>query len=80
MTPGGMLLYATCSLAKAEGERQIKHFITEHQEFAVFPITLAGTENLRTKEGFIRVLPQRFLPKQPNTDENMTEKIWADQT
>ena len=69
-----MLLYATCSLAKAEGERQIKHFITEHQEFAVFPITLAGTENLRTKEGFIRVLPQRFLPKQPNTDENMTEK------
>ena len=74
LTPGGMLLYATCSLAKAEGERQIKHFITEHQEFAVFPITLAGTENLRTKEGFIRVLPQRFLPKQPNTDENMTEK------
>lgn len=74
LTPGGMLLYATCSLAKAEGERQIKHFIAKHQEFAVFPITLAGTENLRTKEGFIRVLPQRFLPKQPITDENMTEK------
>ncbi len=31
--PGGMLLYATCSLLKTEGEEQIEWFIKVHPEF-----------------------------------------------
>lgn len=56
----GILLYATCSLAKAEGERQIKQFISRHADFSVCPIVLKGTDKMRTKEGFLRVLPQHL--------------------
>lgn len=56
----GVLIYATCSLAKAEGERQIRQFLSHHADFSVLPITLSGTEKMCTKEGFLRILPQHF--------------------
>jgi len=60
LTPHGVILYATCSLAKAEGERQINNFIKSHAEFEIVPILSAAMKNMRSKEGFIRVLPQYF--------------------
>lgn len=56
----GMLVYATCSLAKLEGEKQIKNFLQTHADFTIYPIHIAGTEKMITKEGFLRVLPQNF--------------------
>lgn len=56
----GIILYATCSLAKAEGERQINNFIKTHPEFEISPVFLFNTENIHTKEGFIRILPHHF--------------------
>ena len=60
VAPKGLLLYATCSLSKMEGEIQMRHFLANHQEYEIVPITLKGTENMRTKEGFLRILPQHF--------------------
>ncbi len=61
LTPGGILLYATCSLAKAEGEKQIVSFLKTHQDFNILPIKdIPGTEKMQTKEGFLRILPQHF--------------------
>jgi len=60
LKPSGILVYATCSLAKDEGERQIEQFLKNHSEYAVLPIKLNGTENMRTKEGFLRILPQHL--------------------
>ncbi|MCM1324532.1 MAG: RsmB/NOP family class I SAM-dependent RNA methyltransferase [Acetobacter sp.] len=60
LAPHGCLLYATCSLAKIEGERQINQFIKAHQEIDISPISLVGTENMCTKEGFLRILPQHL--------------------
>lgn len=57
---GGRLLYATCSLAKDEGERQIFSFLAAHPDFQIMPIEQENVSDIYTKEGFIRVLPQDF--------------------
>ena len=61
VTPGGKLVYATCSLAKAEGETVIRNFIAEQPEFAIMPASIRGTEHSVTKDGFIRILPHTFV-------------------
>ena len=61
LAPHGYILYVTCSLAKSEGEKQINSFLKKHSEFEVSPISIPGTENMITKEGFLRVLPQSVI-------------------
>lgn len=56
----GILIYATCSLSKMEGEVQIKNFIKKHQEINIIPIKITGTKKMLTKEGFLRILPQHL--------------------
>lgn len=60
LKPQGILAYATCSLAKAEGELQIKNFLSSHPDFCVLPINLKTSEKIQTKEGFLRILPSYF--------------------
>jgi 16S rRNA (cytosine967-C5)-methyltransferase len=36
--PGGLLVYATCSLEPAEGEAQLAHFLSTRSDFAIDPI------------------------------------------
>lgn len=60
---GGTLLYSVCSLAKAEGEKQIADFISAHNDFKIVPIpssSLFGNytvPEIITSEGFVRCLP-----------------------
>ena len=60
IAPDGILIYATCSLSKLEGEVQIKEFLKEHSDFSILPIKLNGTEKMQTKEGFLRILPHHL--------------------
>lgn len=60
LKPQGILAYATCSLAKMEGELQIKNFLLNHPDFYVLPINLQANEKMRTKEGYLRILPSHF--------------------
>lgn len=60
LAANGLLLYATCSLSKIEGELMIKKFLKRHTDFSILSIKVAGAENMMTKEGFIRILPQYF--------------------
>ncbi len=39
LAPGGILLYATCSILKQENERQIQAFLAEHGDAVELPIT-----------------------------------------
>ena len=60
LNPQGILVYATCSLAKIEGESQINHFLQTHPQWQILPILLPELQNSLTKEGFLRILPQHF--------------------
>ncbi|HWW59662.1 MAG TPA: RsmB/NOP family class I SAM-dependent RNA methyltransferase, partial [Sphingopyxis sp.] len=57
--PGGALIYATCSLERAEGEDQIANFLDGHRDWRVDPVR--GDELPHAIEpgegGFIRTLP-----------------------
>lgn len=63
LKPGGLLLYAVCSLASAEGELQIRDFLSENTDFRLssldnmLPPQLA---DICAPAGFIRVLPQHL--------------------
>lgn len=57
--PGGTLIYATCSLERAEGEDQVAAFLVRHPAFAIDPVRAEElpASMLPTQEGFIRTLP-----------------------
>ena len=48
---GGVLVYATCSLLKAENEEQVKAFLERHPEFEPEKLPAAIPESLRQHEG-----------------------------
>jgi 16S rRNA (cytosine967-C5)-methyltransferase len=57
--PGGTLVYATCSLERAEGEDQVAAFLDWHRDWAIAPVTpdeLPGGI-VPDDHGFVRTLP-----------------------
>lgn len=42
--PGGLLVYATCSLLPEEDERQVDRFLAEHPAFSVLPLAEAWAQ------------------------------------
>jgi 16S rRNA (cytosine967-C5)-methyltransferase len=58
--PGGMLVFAVCSLEREEGEEQIAAFLAAHPEFAREPIQpdeVFGHADWITPDGDLRTLP-----------------------
>jgi len=63
--PGGVLVYAVCSLEPEEGEEQIEQFLEGHDEFEILPVesdvlpdAIGSTEN-----GCVRTLPNILADK-----------------
>lgn len=60
LKPGGLLVYAVCSLQHAEGEGMIEKFLKSHRDFTLEPVTADRVGNMTTlitKDGCIRALP-----------------------
>ncbi|WP_417687433.1 16S rRNA (cytosine(967)-C(5))-methyltransferase RsmB [Roseibium sp.] len=60
LKPGGILVYCTCSLERAEGEAQIEAFLKETQRAELVPVTaeeIGGLSRSVTGEGYLRTLP-----------------------
>jgi 16S rRNA (cytosine967-C5)-methyltransferase len=60
LAPGGLLVYATCSLEPEENEEQVEAFLNKHVEFG---LEAPGEDRLSSEflgaEGELRILPQR---------------------
>lgn len=57
---GGVLIYCTCSLQKAEGEHQVERFLLTHRNFQRIPIRkeeFGSLDGMVNSEGDLRVLP-----------------------
>ncbi|APR51688.1 methyltransferase domain-containing protein [Sphingomonas koreensis] len=61
--PGGLMVYATCSLEPEEGEHQIERFLAGHPEFAIDPVLPDELpEGLVAHErGWLRTLPDMLV-------------------
>jgi 16S rRNA (cytosine967-C5)-methyltransferase len=60
LKPGGTLVYCTCSIQKAEGEKQVDWILSQGLPLHLSPITpeeIAGIAELLTERGEIRALP-----------------------
>lgn len=57
--PGGQLVYATCSLERAEGEEQLGRFLADHPDFTILPPRPGELpDGMRpAPEGWLRTLP-----------------------
>ncbi len=63
LKPGGRLVYATCSLEREEGERQIERFLARRPAFRRLPATpseIGGESQLLDARGDLRCLPSHW--------------------
>lgn len=61
---GGILIYSVCSIAKAEGEKQVAEFLSQNKDFKIVPIVEkeisrfgSWNDNFIDVNGAIRTLP-----------------------
>ncbi len=62
---GGVLVYCTCSLQKAEGERQIEKLLADNPSMKRVPIKseeIGGYDELLNEDGDLRILPFHLAP------------------
>lgn len=66
--PGGSLVYCTCSLEPEEGEKQISWFRAAFPHFTLVPAGSVIPAELRTAEGWLRLLPSMNIGNSQGMD------------
>ncbi len=65
LKPGGIMVYATCSLERDEGEVQLEEFLAMHDDMAVMPVTQDELPDGVSPDpgGWVRTLPGMLADK-----------------
>ena len=61
--PGGILVYAVCSLEPAEGPERIARFLATHSAFRLVPVAapeVGGAAEFVQRDGTLRTLPSHW--------------------
>ncbi len=57
--PGGLLLYATCTLVRAENEGMVEHFLQTHSDFTTEPLPLPAPFS-KNESGMFTLVPGEY--------------------
>lgn len=57
--PGGLLLYSTCTLVRAENEGMVENFLQTHHDFTTEPLPL-GTPFPKNESGMLTLVPGEY--------------------
>ena len=59
VSPGGRLVYSTCTISAAENEQQIGDFLARHEDFSALDLSAAYPQAAQPGSGFLQTLPHR---------------------
>ena len=59
MKPGGLLLYSTCTLVRAENEGVVESFLARNPEFHTEPLPLPGNFPVN-ESGMLALVPGEY--------------------
>ncbi len=57
--PGGILIYSTCTLVRAENEGVVEHFLTDNQDFVLEPLALPAVFP-QNASGMLTLVPGEY--------------------
>ena len=58
--PGGVLVYSTCTIMRAENDQIIEEFLLRNDKFEIDPASQFFPDKIATERGFVKTYPNIY--------------------